>query len=174
MAALKQMLPAFPSHSDSPFFQIPQAGSFNPLTDSAARKHLKQVSSLLGLHSSLTFHDFRRGGGGGGLPGLFSMEFLSRTSRPRAPGLPVVSTDILTSLPPSHKFQLPLLCIYMSSLLSLPLLGVWAPSSYFYITLYSYFLHLKTMLLPWDLVGPLQCSIQGSGSAGVASTCGLN
>ena len=61
IAALKQMLATYPSHQDSSLFQIPQAGSLIPLTDSAARKHLKQMSSLLGLHRSLTFHDFRRG-----------------------------------------------------------------------------------------------------------------
>ena len=62
ITALKQMLAKYPSHSDSPLFQIPQAASLTPLTDSAARKHLKHVSSILGLHRSLTFHDFCRGG----------------------------------------------------------------------------------------------------------------
>ena len=62
IAALKRMLATHPSHPDSPLFQIPQADLLAPLTDSAARKHLKQVSLLLGLHRSLTFHDFRRGG----------------------------------------------------------------------------------------------------------------
>ena len=62
ISALKQMLSQYPSHPDSPLFQISQAASLTPLTDSVARKHLKQVSSILGLHRSLTFHDFRRGG----------------------------------------------------------------------------------------------------------------
>ena len=66
IAALERMLATYPSHPDSPLFQIPQAGLLGPLTDSAARKHLKQVSLLLGLHRSLTFHDFCGGGGGGG------------------------------------------------------------------------------------------------------------
>ena len=66
IAALERMLATHPAHPDSPLFQIPHADSWFPLTDSAARKHLKQVSSLLGLQKSLTFHDFRRGGGGGG------------------------------------------------------------------------------------------------------------
>ena len=63
IAALERMLATHPAHPDSPLFQIPQANLWSPLTDSAARKHLKQVSSLLGLQKSLTFHDFRRGGG---------------------------------------------------------------------------------------------------------------
>ena len=64
IAALKRMLATHPAHPDSPLFQIPQVDLLSPLTDSAARKHLKQVSSLLGLHRSLTFHGFCRGGGG--------------------------------------------------------------------------------------------------------------
>ena len=63
IAALQQMMATYPSHSDSALFQIPQGKTLVPLTDSAARKHLKQVSSLLGLHRSLTFHDFHTGGG---------------------------------------------------------------------------------------------------------------
>ena len=33
-----------------------------PLTDSVARKHLKDISRSLGLHIPLIFHDFHRGG----------------------------------------------------------------------------------------------------------------
>ena len=106
IAALERMLAAHPAHLDSPLFQIPQADLLSPLTDSAARKHLKQMSSLLGLHRSLTFHDFRRGGGGGGALGPFSMEFPFRISRPRVPGHPVVYGNILPFLLPSHEFQL--------------------------------------------------------------------
>ena len=62
ITALERMLATHPVHPDSRLFQIPQADLLSPVTDSAARKHLKQVSSLLGLHRSLTFHDFRRGG----------------------------------------------------------------------------------------------------------------
>ena len=62
IAALKNMLATYPSHQDSSLFQIPQPGSLTTLTDSAARKHLKQVSLLLELHRSLTFHNFCRGG----------------------------------------------------------------------------------------------------------------
>ena len=62
IAALKQMLATYPSHQDSYLFQIPQGLAPKPLTDSAAKKHLKHVSVLLGLPRSLTFHDFPRGG----------------------------------------------------------------------------------------------------------------
>ena len=56
------MLAAYPSDQDSPLFQLHHGQVARPLTDSTARKHLKYVSSLLGLSRSLTFHDFRRGG----------------------------------------------------------------------------------------------------------------
>ena len=137
IAALERMLATHPAHPDSPLFQIPQADLLSPLTDSAARKHLKQVSSLLGLHRSLTFHDFRRGGGGGGALGPFSMEFPFRTSRPRVPGHPVVYGDILPFLLPSHEFQLHSDHICTPSLFSLPLLGVWGPSLHYQITFLS-------------------------------------
>ena len=137
IAALKEILATYPSHQDSSLFQVPQAGTPTPLTDSAARKHLKQVLVLLGLHRSLTFHDFYGGGGGGGAPGLFSMEFPFRTSKPREPGHPIVSGAILPFLLPSHRLKLHLDHTCMSSLLFLPLLGVWAPSFHYYITFQS-------------------------------------
>ena len=60
--ALRQMLACIPSSQDAPLFQIPHGHSYKPLTDSAARKHLKTISTLLALPRPLTFHDFRRGG----------------------------------------------------------------------------------------------------------------
>ena len=39
-----------------------KSGAFVPLTDSAARKHLKKVSTVLQLPTPLTFHLFRRSG----------------------------------------------------------------------------------------------------------------
>ena len=60
--ALTHMLTAYPSDNDSPLFQIHHDQVVRPLTASAARKHLKYVSLLLGLSRSLTFHDFCGGG----------------------------------------------------------------------------------------------------------------
>ena len=127
ISALKQMLSQYPSHPDSPLFQISQAASLTPLTDSAARKHLKQVSSILGLHRSLTFHDFRRGGASWAFQHGVPIQHIQTQG---------TQGDILPSLPPSHRFQLLLQHTCMPSLLSLPLLGVWAPS-FLIITLYS-------------------------------------
>ena len=55
VVVLAAMLAKFPSSVDSPLFQIPHGQVLKPLTDSAARKHLKTVSALLGLPRSLTF-----------------------------------------------------------------------------------------------------------------------
>ena len=60
--ALQAMIACNPSKQDSPLFQVPHGHTYKPLTDSAARKHLKSVSTLLALPRSLMFHDFRRGG----------------------------------------------------------------------------------------------------------------
>ena len=62
VVAILAMFDLFPADKDSPLFQIPVAGSLTPLTDSMARKHLKQVSTALALVKPLTFHDFRRAG----------------------------------------------------------------------------------------------------------------
>ena len=59
---LKLILLQVPGSSNGPLFQIPKNGVFVPLTDSAARKHLKKVSTLLQLTSPLTFHLFCRSG----------------------------------------------------------------------------------------------------------------
>ena len=56
------MFQLFPADVESPLFQVPAAGVMVPLTDSMARKHLKQVSLALSLCKPLTFYDFRRAG----------------------------------------------------------------------------------------------------------------
>ena len=62
VVAILAMFDLFPADKESPLFQIPVAGCLTPLTDSMARKHLKQVSTALALVKPLTFHDFRRAG----------------------------------------------------------------------------------------------------------------
>ena len=60
--ALRDMLDATSPLQDLPLFQVPSSDGQIPLTDSVARKHLKDVSRCLGFHKSFTFHDFRHGG----------------------------------------------------------------------------------------------------------------
>ena len=60
--ALRLMFHLYPAHEDSPLFLLPRPTQSSPLTDSTARKHLKDISKALALPSSITFHDFRRAG----------------------------------------------------------------------------------------------------------------
>ena len=61
LAALTCMIHA-QALSDDPLFQITTRRGRTPLTDSVARKRLKQVSIMLNTPKILTFHDFRRAG----------------------------------------------------------------------------------------------------------------
>ena len=60
--ALKIMFATFKGTDNSPVFLIPRSKGLVPLTDSVARKHLKDFFKALSLSKVLTFHDFRRGG----------------------------------------------------------------------------------------------------------------
>ena len=60
--ALKDMLDHTSLDQDLPLFQVPSLNGTIPLTDSVARKHLKDVSRCLGFSKPFTFHDFRPGG----------------------------------------------------------------------------------------------------------------
>ena len=62
ITSLKSLLQVFPGDSNSPVFVIPRQKKWVPLTDSVARKHLKDICKALGLQKALTFHDFRRAG----------------------------------------------------------------------------------------------------------------
>ena len=59
--ALKAMLASRSLDQDLPMFQVPLSVRDVPLTDSVARKHLKNISRLLAFQKPFTFHDFRRG-----------------------------------------------------------------------------------------------------------------
>ena len=58
--ALQLMCQKFPADKNCPLFLQDKQGILVPLTDSIARKHLKQVSSLLNIEPPLTFHLFRK------------------------------------------------------------------------------------------------------------------
>ena len=60
--ALREMLNHSSLDQDLPLFQVPSLNGVIPLTDSVARKHLKDVSRCLGFRKTFTFHDFRHGG----------------------------------------------------------------------------------------------------------------
>ena len=60
--ALLNMLQKIPAHKNAPLFMLNKKTVVTTLTDSVARKHLKQVSQILGLDPPLTFHSFRKAG----------------------------------------------------------------------------------------------------------------
>ena len=62
IVALKVMFQRFPGSDNSPVFVIPRPTGLDPLTDSVARNHLKDICRSLGLDIPLSFHDFCRGG----------------------------------------------------------------------------------------------------------------
>ena len=62
VTALKTLISHFLGQNNDPLFRIPRCHGLVPLTDSVARRHLKQVSTLLDIHPHIKFHDFRRAG----------------------------------------------------------------------------------------------------------------
>ena len=62
VTSLKSLLQVSPGDPNSPVFVIPRQKKWVPLTDSVARKHLKDVCKAFGLQKAFTFHDFRRAG----------------------------------------------------------------------------------------------------------------
>ena len=60
--ALRTMFQKIPGADNDPLFLVPKPRGLVPLTDSVARKHLKDVCRLLQVPNPITFHDFRRGG----------------------------------------------------------------------------------------------------------------
>ena len=51
-----------PASPNDPLFTVPRHNNLVPLTDSVARKHLKNASQVLNISPTLTFHAFRRAG----------------------------------------------------------------------------------------------------------------
>ena len=62
VTALGALLKIQPGSENQPLFQLKRIHQWVPLTDSVARKHLKQISQRLNQSPSITFHDFRRSG----------------------------------------------------------------------------------------------------------------
>ena len=60
IAALQQMFANIPASNNSPLFVLNKNGTILPLSDSAARKHLKLILSILRVSPHFTFHSFRK------------------------------------------------------------------------------------------------------------------
>ena len=88
------MFNRFPALNDAPLFQVPSHLGLVPLTDSVARKHLKNISILYHLINLLRFMILE----GLGPSGHSNMVFLYRTSKHKARGLHSVCGDMYTFL----------------------------------------------------------------------------
>ena len=60
ITALQLVFQQYPADKNSPLFSQWNKGILIPLTDSLARKHMKQVSVVLQIQPPLTFHLFRK------------------------------------------------------------------------------------------------------------------
>ena len=78
IASINHMVRLYPVSDNEPLFVVPRAQTLVPLTDSVARKHLKDISSHLGLPKSLTFHDFRRAGASWAFQNGVSLEHIMK------------------------------------------------------------------------------------------------
>ena len=78
ITALRTMLTKIPGSDNDPLFLVPKTKGLTPLTDSVARKHLKDVCRLLHLSNPITFHDFRRGGAAWAFQNGVSLEHIMK------------------------------------------------------------------------------------------------
>ena len=78
IAALTNMIQAFPAEQNEPLFIIPLKHGFAPLTDSVVRKHLKAVSVALHITPPLTFHAFRKAGASWAFHNGVPLEFIKK------------------------------------------------------------------------------------------------
>ena len=62
VTAIQKMIQNMPASPNDPLFIITKSNRLVPLTDSVARKHLKNASIALNISSTLTFYAFRRAG----------------------------------------------------------------------------------------------------------------
>ena len=62
ITAIQKMIQTMPASPNDPLFTINKFNKLVPLTDSVARKHLKNASIALNISPTLTFHAFRRAG----------------------------------------------------------------------------------------------------------------
>ena len=60
LCPIKALFAVVPASKNAPLFCLSKNANVTPLTDSVARKHLKQVSTVLQIDPPLTFHLFRK------------------------------------------------------------------------------------------------------------------
>ena len=104
--ALKVMFHRFQGNDNSPVFVIPRTKGLVPLTDSVARKHLKDISRALCLEKVLTFHDFQRGGAAWAFSHGVPLEHIMKHGTWKSDAIwTYLSSSVTTSSPVALAFQ---------------------------------------------------------------------
>ena len=104
--ALRIMFATFQGTDNSPVFVIPRSKGLVPLTDSVARKHLKDISKALCLSKVLTFHDFRRGGAAWAFSHGVPLEHIMKHGTWKSDAIwTYLSSSVTTTSPVALAFQ---------------------------------------------------------------------
>ena len=104
--AITAMIQEMPAHSNDPLFIIKNLHRTQPLTDSLARKHLKNTSQFLHIIPSLTFHAFRRAGASWAFNHGVPLEHIMRHGTWKSDAIwTYLSSSPSTSSPVSLAFQ---------------------------------------------------------------------
>ena len=104
--ALKVMFHRFQATENCLVFFIPRSKGLVPLTDSVARKHLKDNSRSLCLERVLTLHDFRRAGAAWAFSYGVPLEHIMKHGTWKSDAIwTYLSSAITTSSPVALAFQ---------------------------------------------------------------------
>ena len=104
--ALRIMFATFQGTDNSPVFVIPRSKRLVPLTDSVARKRLKDISKALCLSKVLTFHDFRRGGAAWAFSHGVPLEHIMKHGTWKSDAIwTYLSSSVTTTSPVALAFQ---------------------------------------------------------------------
>ena len=96
----------FQGTDNSPVFLIPRSNGLVPLTDSVARKHLKDISRVLCLDKVLTFHDFLWGGAAWAFRHGVPLEHIMKHGTWKSDAIwTYLSSSVTTSSPVALAFQ---------------------------------------------------------------------
>ena len=106
IVALRAMIHHMPAHSNDPLFTIKKHHHLQPLTDSLARKHLKNASQSLQISPHPTFHAFRRAGASWAFNHGVPLEHIMRHGTWKSDAISTyLSSAPSTSSPVSLAFQ---------------------------------------------------------------------
>ena len=106
IAAIRHMAHTIPASKNDPLFTVCKNNKLISLTDSVARKHLKNASLALQLSPSLTFHAFRRAGASWAFNHEVPLEHIMKHGTWKSDAIwTYLSSSASTSSPVSTAFQ---------------------------------------------------------------------